>query len=177
MREGAFGFDLRLSPRFEGFDESDSDIFEGMEEREFSMDAGIGMTWQRDDWKLELAGLKDLLDRSDGQEWTLQLGRAFRRGSLFIEPSVGLSYLDSRHVDYYYGVADAEATAARPAYDGDSALNTTLGISFFTPAYFGGLTRIGIEGTWYDSAIDDSPLTDSDSNLSIFIAFSKFFDG
>ena len=175
-RAGATGFDLRLSPRFQGFDDSDSDIFDGMEEREFSMDAGFGLTWARDDWKLELAGLYDALDRSNGREFSANLGRAYRAGSLLIEPAIGVSYLDRRHVDYYYGVDQDEATASRPAYRGDSALNTTLELTLVTPAYFGGLTRFGIENTWYDSAIDDSPLTDTDSSLSVYIAFSKFFD-
>lgn len=173
---GALGLDLRLSPRFQGFDESDSDVFEGMEEREFSMDAGLGLTWERDDWKLQLIGLADILDRSDGREWRLGLGRAYRAGPLLLEPSIGLSWLDRRHVDYYYGVDADEATSTRPAYRGDSALNTRLGLDLVTPAWFGGLTRIGIENTWYDSSIADSPLTDTDSSLGVFIAFSRFFD-
>jgi outer membrane protein len=174
-RAGAFAFDARLSPRFAGFDESDSDIFDGMEEREFSMDLGVGLTWQRDDWKIELAGLHDVLERSDGREWRANLGRAYRVGKVFLEPSIGVSYLDRRHVDYYYGVDETEATSFRPAYRGDSALNRTLGIDLVTPAWFDGFTRIGIENTWYDSAIADSPLTDTDSSLRVFIAFSKFF--
>jgi outer membrane protein len=174
---GALSFDLRLSPRFQGFDESDSDVFRGMEERKFSMDAGAGLTWERNDWKVELVGLADILGRSDGQEWRFGLSRAYRAGKLLFEPSVGLSYLDSRHVEYYYGVDDDEATGTRPAYSGSSALNTRLGLNLFTAAWFGGLTRIGIENTWYDSPIEDSPLTDTDSSLGVFIAFSKFFDG
>ncbi len=172
---GDIEVDLQLSPRFDGFDESDSDVFEGMEEREFSMDVGFSLGYERNDWKIEAASLHDALDRSDGRELTLGLARVFRRGPLFIEPEIGLSYLDRRHVDYYFGVAEAEAVSFRPAYDGDSALNTTLGITLFTPAFLGGLTRIGIENTWFDDSIADSPLTDTDSSLSIYIAFSRFF--
>lgn len=176
-RRDGFGFDLGLSPRFGGFDESDSDIFRGMDEREFSMDATLGATWQRDDWKINLQGLYDVLGRSDGREARLRLGRAFRAGRFILEPSLGLSYLDRRHVDYYYGVDDDEAAAFRPAYRGRSALNPTLGIGIFTPSLFGGLGRIGIENTWYDEPIVDSPLVEHDSGLSIFIAYSRFFDG
>ena len=92
-----------------------------------------------------------------------------------IEPNIGLSYLDSRHVDYYYGVEADEATASRPAYAADSAVNTSLGVKLMTTALLGGITRIVVENTWYDSSIDDSPLTDEDSALSIFVTFSKFF--
>ena len=175
-RTGAFGFDARLRPRFDGFDESDSDIFDGMEERKFSMDLGLGLTWQRDDWKLELAGLYDVLDRSDGREWRASLGRAYGVGKVYLEPTIGISYLDHRHVDYYYGVDESEAASFRPAYRGESALNHNLGISMVSTAWFGGLTRISVENTWFDSAISDSPLTDADSSLGIYIAFSKFFN-
>lgn len=175
LRRDALSFNARLSPRFGGFDESDSDIFEGMEDREFSMDVGLGMTYERNDWKIEAAGLRDLLDRSNGRELSLQLGRAFRLGSVFIEPTVGLSYLDRRHVDYYYGVDESEVASSRPAYDGKSARNTELGINFVSRSLLGGLTRISIENTWYDSAISDSPLTDADSSLSLIISFAKFF--
>ncbi len=82
----------------------------------------------------------------------------------------------ARHVDYYCGIEPAEATSFRLAYRGDSALNMRLGVTFATPAFPGGLTRIRILRTWYDSAIDDSPLTEDDADLGIFIAFTKFFD-
>lgn len=173
----AGGFEILglLSPRFNGYDESDSDVFEGMEDRKFSMDAGIGLGYEIDNWKFQLSGLHDILDRSDGNEVIARLSKVYRSGPVFIEPGIGLSYLDSNQVDYYYGVKDSEATPERPAFEGEEALNTTLGISFITPIFFEGLTRFSIQNTWFDSSITDSPLTDSDAGLEYFIAFSKFF--
>ena len=72
---------------------------------------------------------------------------------------------------------DDEAAAFRPAYRGRSALNPTLGIGIFSPSLFGGIGRIGIENTWYGDAVVDSPLVERDTSLSIFIAYSRFFDG
>ena len=164
-----------LSPRFNGFDESDSDIFDGMDDREFSMDAGISLGYQKVDWQMELSARYDVLDRSNGYEIIGKLGKVYRTGPVFIEPAIGLSYLDSSHVGYYYGVDESEATRERPVYKGDEALNTTLGVSFITPVFFDGLTRLGIQNTWFDSGITDSPLTDSDAGLEYFITFSKFF--
>ena len=164
-----------VSPRFSGFDESDSDVFAGMDDREFSMDAGLGIGYQIDNWKLELTGLHDILNRSDGNEVTLEFGRVFRAGPLFIEPRIGLSYLDDNHVDYYYGVAESEVIAGRPAFEGKASLNTTFGVSFVTPIYFNGLTRFAIQNTWFDSNITDSPLTDSSAGVEYFISFSRLF--
>lgn len=175
-RRDALSFDARLSPRFAGYDDSDGDIFRGMDERKETIDVGLGMTWEQNRWKFELAGLYDALDRSNGYEWSASLGKSFRAGRFSIEPAVGIAYQDRRLVDYYYGVENDEAATFRPAYRGDSAVNTTLGIDFSTMAFFGGMTRIGIENTWYDSEISDSPLTDEDSGLALMITFSKFFD-
>lgn len=172
---GGFGISAIASPRFAGFDESDSDIFEGMDDREFSMDAGVRFNYEFDDWKVELASLHDVLGRSEGNEVTTRLGRVFRTGPVFIEPAIGLSYLDSNHVDYYYGVAEDEATDDRPAFEGEQAWNSTIGVSFITPIFFDGLTQFAIQKTSFDSSITDSPLTDSDAGLEYFIAFSKFF--
>lgn len=175
LSAGDFRFSAQAKPRFGGFDESDSDIFEGMEEREFSMDIGLGLNYERDNWKFEVSGLHDALDRSNGTEYSASLGKVVRVGSLFVEPRVGLSYLDSRHVDYYYGVNESEATNFRPEYEGDNALNSSLGVSVTTTKLFDGLTRFSLDNTWFDSSITDSPLTDSDSSLSLRISFAKFF--
>lgn len=175
LKSGALEFQVHARPRFQGFDESDSDVFAGMEEREFSMDLGFGLEYAQDDLKFELSSLNDVLDRSNGTELELGLSKVFRRGPLFIEPGLGISYLDSQHVDYYYGVSENEVNGFRARYEGDDAINTNLGISFMTPIFLEGLTRFGIEHTWFDSEIADSPLVEDDKSLSFFLAFSRFF--
>ena len=175
FRHGALSLDARLSPRFDGYDDSDGDIFRGMDERENTIDIGLGMALENNRWKFELAGLYDALDRSNGYEWSASLGKSFSAGRFSVEPAIGLAWQDRRLVDYYYGVTSDEAASFRPAYRGDSALNPKLGINFVTTAFFGGFTRLGIENTWYDSAIADSPLTDDDSSLELMLTFSRFF--
>lgn len=175
LKSGAVEFSIQASPRFDGFDESDSDIFEGMDERKFSMDLGLGIEYAKNDWKFELSSLHDVLGRSNGTELSAGISKVFRNGSLFIEPGIGFSYLDRRHVDYYYGVSANEVTSFRPGFEGDDAVNTNIGIVVTTPAFFNGLTRFGFEHTWYDSDISDSPLTDEDTSLSFLFTYSRFF--
>lgn len=175
LQSGNVEFSIQAKPRFEGYDDSDSDIFEGMDERKSSIDLGFGVEYARDDWKLELSSLHDVLGRSNGSELSAGLSKVFRSGSFFIEPGIGLSYLDSRYVDYYYGVKNSEVTSFRPRYEGDDAVNKNLGITVTTPAFFDGLARFGFKHTWYDPDISDSPLTDEDTSLSFFFAYSRFF--
>lgn len=175
VQSGAVTFSIQAAPRFQGFDEFDSDIFAGMDEREFSMDAGFGLEYASDNFKFELSSLHDVLDRSDGSEIGLGVSQVYRSGSWFIEPALGLSYLNRRHVDYYYGVGADEVAFFRPAYDGDEALNVNLGVSFTTPEFFGGLARIGLEYTRFDDEIADSPLVDEADSLGLIFAYSRFF--
>lgn len=166
---------LQAAPRFQGFDDSDSYIFENMAERKFSMDAGLGLSYEKKDWKLGVSSMFDVLGRSKGYEVKLNISRVLRKGPLFFEPSLSMSYLDSNNVDYYYGVKADETNEFTVKYQGKSALNTTLGFSVATPILLGGFTRIAIDYTWYDSAITNSPIVEDDTNLSARLLFSKFF--
>ncbi|TKB43843.1 MipA/OmpV family protein [Thalassotalea mangrovi] len=166
---------LKLAPRFAGFDDNDSFIFEGMETRKFSMDAGVGVRWQKNDWRLDTQAMFDVLGRSNGYEVSATFGRVMNYGPFFFEPNVGVSYVSENMVDYYYGVRANEATVNRPFYQAKSALNPTLGLSFFTPVLWGGMTRIGIEKTWFADTYADSPLTDESSRIDIFFAYSRRF--
>jgi outer membrane protein len=168
-------FTLQASPRFQGFDESDSYIFENMEERKFSMDAGIGFSYEKKDWKIGLSSMFDVLGRSNGYEAKANISRVFRKGPLFFEPSFSLSYLDSKHVDYYYGVKASEVNEFTSQYQGESALNATAALSLATPVFLGGFTRVVLDYTWYDSTIMNSPLVEGSGNISARFLFSKFF--
>lgn len=166
---------VQAAPRFQGFDNTDSYIFEGMADRKFSMDAGIGLNYQKNDWKLNFSSMFDVLNRSSGMELTSSIGHTFRFGPFFVEPRITFSYLDSNHVDYYYGVGKEEVNVNRTEYVGESALNTGIGISMSTPIFLGGYTQINIQRTWFDSVITDSPLLEDHSNLIFRLLYTRTF--
>ncbi|MGO4892969.1 MipA/OmpV family protein [Flavobacterium sp. W21_SRS_FM6] len=174
-RQAGFEFSARLVPVFEGYDESDSDVFIGMQDRDFSLALGLGASYQFGDLKFEVNGAHDVLNRSDGYEMGFSMSKVYRHGPVFIEPSVSLGYQDSHYVDYYYGVQASEATSTRAQYTGKSALNKTIGVSVMTPVFFNGMTRFSVENIWYDDAIADSPLTDTDSSIRVMLTYSRFF--
>ncbi|GGW70903.1 MipA/OmpV family protein [Alishewanella tabrizica] len=172
---GDIRINAKLAPRFAGFDDSDSDVFAGMAKRKNSLDAGVSIQFQRDQWTLEAETLADALNNSNGQESKLKLSYTLRSGPLQISPEAGISYATSNLVDYYYGVRQNEVTANRAFYEAGSAFNYHLGLAFSTPIFFGGMTRLGVEHHWYDKSISDSPLTDRDTGVSAFLAWSRFF--
>jgi len=166
---------LQAAPRFQGFDDSDSYIFKNMQARKFSMDSGVGLSYEQNDWKIGASAMFDVLNKSDGYEAKLNLSRVLRAGPLFFEPSIKVSYLDSNHVNYYYGVKANETNEFTYEYEGKSALNSTLSLSLATPIFFGGFTRIAVDYTWYDNAITNSPLVEKTTSISARLLFSKFF--
>lgn len=166
---------VKAAPRFQGYDESDSDYFEGMQDRDSSIDAGLGVNYEKEDWKIGLSAMFDTLGKSDGYELKTSIGKVFRSGPIFFEPTFSLSYLDENNVDYYYGVRESEQTDFRKAYKGDGTVNTTIGFSVATPVLLGGFTRLSIDQTWNGSNISDSPLVNADSQWSLRLLFSKFF--
>ncbi|GAB2913225.1 MipA/OmpV family protein [Rheinheimera gaetbuli] len=172
---GNISVSAKLAPRFAGFDESDSSVFAGMAKRKSSLDGGFAVQLRQQDWLLEADTVFDLLGNSNGRESKLAVSYSYRTGPVVIEPKFGISYSDSKLVNYYYGVRADEATAQRAAYKAGGAVNYNAGFSLSTPVFFGGMTRLGIEHHWYGSSISDSPLTDRDSGLSAFLSWSTFF--
>ena len=166
---------MKLSPRFQGFDGADSYIFKGMKERKDSLDLGIDFYYQKNDWKISVSSMFDALNRSNGYEIKSVINRMFRVGPIFIQPSVSVSFLDSRLVDYYYGVSENEVNQFRNAYIGQRSKNTAIGLSISTPIFFGGYTRMKIEQLWFDSNITNSPLVDGNSSFSFQLFFTKNF--
>lgn len=175
LQSGDLSVSAKLAPRFAGFDDSDSDVFIGMAKRKTSLDAGLGLQYQLDDWTFEAETLADVLSNSNGYEARVKLSYGLRFGPVQLSPSLGASYLSNKLVNYYYGVRPEEATFNRAAYQAGSTVNYHTGLALSTPVLFGGMTRLGIEHHWYGSSIADSPLTDRDTGFSVILSWSRFF--
>lgn len=174
-QQGAVTIDAQLVPIFAGYDEDDSSVFEGMDDRDFSYGAGASIRYSHSGVNYALSANADILDRFNGYQASFSIGRPVRMGAFTLEPSVALNFQDSNYVDYYYGVLPEEARAFRPAYSADEALNTEVKLGVSTPIFFGGMTRFQVGATFYDDSISGSPLTDSDSAFSALLTYSRFF--
>ncbi|SET74971.1 MipA/OmpV family protein [Thalassotalea agarivorans] len=175
LRAGAVTVALSGNPRFAGYDESDSDIFLGMEERKNSYEVGGLIGVQAGQWSLDFAARYDLLNVHKGSTFSSTLSRRFNYGMVFIEPSIGITIFDADLVNYYYGVRESEATATRPAYQAESSKRGNVGVVFSTPMWLNGFTQLGVNFAAYDREIENSPLVDTNKQLSLFLSFSKFF--
>jgi outer membrane protein len=167
--------DFKLSPRFQGYEQSDSDIFIGMQERNNSLDAGIELAYSLQNWQVNITSLFDVLNQSHGYEVKTTISHRYQIGPIFITPQISASLLDNNLVDYYYGVLPEEAKPNRMPFEGQKAHNFSVGVLVATPVFLGGFTRFSIEHQWVDTAISDSPLVDKKTTLSAQLFFTRFF--
>jgi MipA family protein len=152
----AFGFSAE--PRF-GFHAKDGLLLTGMQTRHDAIEGGPTLEWEFPQVSVSVAYYTDVSDTSNGQALHVSLFRSLiDRHPWDVGLYVDFEHLSSKITQYYFGVPPAEATASRPAYQPNDAVNATLGL---TGAYrldkhhallFGGeANRLG-------DAVADSPI-------------------
>jgi outer membrane protein len=130
--------DLTARWSFTRLDPDDSDFLAGMEERDATAMAGLGLDWNLSrEWQLSLRADADVLGRHDGLEAETQLTWRRRIGQkLVLAPSLGAAWQSADLVDHYVGVRPEEARPDRPAYEGPAAWSFTAnltGLWFINP--------------------------------------------
>lgn len=156
----------------DGYEDSDSYIFEGMNEREASIWVGPSFTWRNDIVDVSFEALTDSFSNSEGQQASLEFSKSFRLGQRFnIEPSIGATWFSDTYVDYYYGVEAAEARVDRPEYAGEAsvALNAGLRVTYGWDQHQAIVFSASLES--YDSEIKNSPLIDKSTEGSVVLGY------
>lgn len=152
--------DVRARYTFDGLDPDDSPFLDGMEERQGTVEAGMGVDWGfADSWSLSATAFTDVLGRSDGQQVGLDLARTWTFGGYrwVLIPAIGAVWQSSNLVDYYYGVPPGEATPSRPAYAGASAVDVRATLL----AFYRISNRINMIGLIQARRLDDEIVASS----------------
>ncbi|MCK6370663.1 MAG: MipA/OmpV family protein, partial [Gammaproteobacteria bacterium] len=175
FRDDTFSVNALARYRFTRMDPDDSELLTGLEERDQTVDGGIAVQW-RGAWG-EVAGdwVTDLRDRHEGEEFNLTYRYRWDIGSWMLSPFVTLTFQNDELTGYYYGVAEDEATAARPAYDPGNARNFTYGIN----AWYQLTDHIFVFGNasfeTLGSSIQDSPIVEEDLLATAFVGAGYLF--
>lgn len=176
IRGDGYTVSLSAGYDFSGYEENDSDVFEGMGDRDGTVMAGALVAVdlpQRLDLEAGIQG--DVLGRHDGQSAHVRVQRTFRREKFSVAPGLGIVVQSHRMADYYYGVPAQDAREGRPAYEVDTAANVRLGVRLtyaFNP-HIQLAASPGIE--WLDEEIRRSPLIDQNVLFSGFLAITYGF--
>lgn len=159
----SLGLTGRLKYAGGGYEESDSPELAGMAEREGGLWGGATLTWNTPIAKAQIEWLGDASNRSDGQQFQLQVDRRFSYGSLAITPRVQAQWLDKKYVDYYFGVAAGEALPGRPQFEGESATTYGVGLRLDYQVAPRQTVFLDLGSTSLPDAIKNSPIVEGSS--------------
>jgi len=139
----------------DGYKASDSPIFNGMPTREAGFWFGPALAWHT---PYGVVSGDIMSSGNKGQRADIDFGKQFQYGSLTIEPHVGAEWLNSKDVDYYYGVPTADARVGRNAYAGEASYIESAGARFNYHFERNQMVSVDISAAHLGSGITDSPL-------------------
>lgn len=149
---------LRLRYSDTGYKASDSAFLAGMAERKSGLWLGAKGEWRNGLGQLTGEWMADASNHSKGQQLKLVLETMQHLGPVALVPRLGLVWQDKKHVDYHFGVSEAEARSGRPAYAGAATLNTELGVRLLARLAPQQSVFLDLSATALGSGITDSPL-------------------
>ena len=175
FRNDNFGLDVLSRFRFNRLDPGDNPELQGINKRSQSVDAGLAAGVRGRFGELQLTGVADVLNKSNGSEIELSYRIPFNVGNRGWTPFFSYAWLDGKLTRYYYGVSPGEATPERPAYDPGQANIFTYGLnaSYHVTDHFFAFANIGFETI--DEAIANSPIVRSPNNSYAFIGAAYLF--
>ncbi|MEN9478929.1 MAG: hypothetical protein RLZZ298_324 [Pseudomonadota bacterium] len=173
---GSQRIDFRLVARMDldgaGYEAEDATILAGMAERKGGFWAGGKAKWRNEVANVNVEWLADVSNNSKGQRFSLGLEKTWRLGEkLMLTPQVGVAWVDSNYVDYYFGVRDSEVMAGRPAYAGKSGIipgASVRAVYRFDPHHS---MMFDARVVSLADSIKDSPLVDASTENRVLMSY------
>jgi outer membrane protein len=158
------------------YDESESDFLTGMGDREDTVMGGLAVQAEMPGGlELSLGYEHDILDRIGGGEARVGVERSFQLGRLRLTPLLGINWMSSDLANHDFGVPEAQATPARPAYNLGGSVNVEAGLRLFVELTRDLLVIANASVERLDSEITDSPIVDSDHVVKGFATITYVF--
>lgn len=169
---GEFDFALRSKFAFgEGYKGSDSVFLNGMGDRKGALYLGAAAIWRGPYARVSLEALR-AMGSSKGTRVKLNVEHAFRFDRRFeLTPHLGAEVVDSKYVDYYFGVKAAEATLFRPQFAGRRTTLIEGGVRLGYVIDRNQRLLMDVTDTHWGSGITSSPLVQRSSTPGIRIGY------
>ncbi|SFT58106.1 outer membrane protein [Kosakonia arachidis] len=158
-----------------GYTSDDADILQGMARRKGGVWAGVKVAWQNPLVNIFTDWSHDISDNSHGQRVRLGAERSWKWRGVTLTPRIVANRYDSDYVNYYYGVHSDEARAWRPAWQGDAALNTEIGLNGRWQFSTHQVLMVDVQTTLLASEIKESPLVDRSNENQFFLSYLYYF--
>jgi outer membrane scaffolding protein for murein synthesis (MipA/OmpV family) len=164
---------LRLRARLagDGYEADDSPFLNGMDKRKSGLWLGGAAIWRNDIANLSAELLADGSGNSKGSRFKVQVDRRFAAGAFGFTPRLAAHWVDSKYVDYYYGVKDSEAQSGRPAYVGKSSANMEVGLRVDYAVAPKQTVFLDVSATSFGSGIKNSPLVSRSSQSGVRLGY------
>ncbi len=164
---------LRLRSRYarDGYNADDSPYLVGMADRKGSVWIGGAMIWRSQRAMVSAEVLRDASGYSQGARAKLQVDRRVAYGAFGVTPRLGIEWVDSRYVDYYYGVRGVEVRAGRAFYHGNSSSNVETGVRLDYSFSRHHTVFLDVRATRFGSAIKASPLVDQTGQAGVSLGY------
>lgn len=174
MAQTAFSLDTFVTAG-DGYERRDSPRLRGMQKRGMHTDIGLQLEVISLAGQSSVSVQQDVSGRSDGVLASISHALPIPAGPVIIAPTLQLDYFSARHATYYYGVRPAEVRADRSAYRAGAGVNYSAGYILIWPLSEAWVATHGMEYTWLDGAIEDSPLVDRDHLVGGFVGLTYSF--
>ncbi len=158
-----------------GFDKSKE--LSGINQRKWALEMAPVLQFRKLPVKMTFKPYFEVTDRHSGYVSQLEFSYPTQHPWGYLTPAIEFEYQSADYTDYYFGVTPAEASAPLPVYETDSALNTSLKLTW---AYYLSdhwiVSGRAVWG-WLDDVVVDSPLVDRDADwsLSVGLAYNADF--
>lgn len=164
---------LRVRTRYagDGYDADDSPFLAGMADRKGGVWVGGAMVWRPAFANLTAEVLRDASGHSKGTRAKVQANRRFGFGALGVTPRLGVEWVDSKYVDYYYGVKAAEVRAERRLYQGDATANIEAGVRLDYTVERRHTVFLDLRASRFGTAINDSPLLERSGQAGVGLGY------
>ena len=163
------GISFSFEPRL-GFHASDGAKLAGMATRRGSLSGGPTFDWQSDWGALSLGYFSDLSSASRGGYADALFNKPLIHDSRWdVSGTIELSRLDSKVVNYYFGVTPSEVTAMRPLYQPGATTNITPWITGQYNWTKRNALMFGANATWLGSAAARSPIVERGQALLFYL--------
>ena len=156
-------------------DASDSKSFNGVKDRDSSIDLGLQMSYAVGAGSINGSLTGDVSSTHKGYGLDVNYSHNIPLFGGHLQPAAGLEFKSANYTDYYYGVSNSETATGRAAYKAGSAINPYLSYSYFYPINANLSLIHSTSVSFLDSEIKDSPLVDRSNTWSSFVGVGYKF--
>jgi len=154
-----------LDLRTDGYEAEDSPFLVGMSDRDWTLDAGVGLEFDTPAGDLELELVADVLGEYDGYEASFSWAVPVVLERAVMRFAAGYHWKSEDLVDHYYGVEGPESTPDRPFYAPDSASSWSLTYNCNWRISRNWLALARAEYQQFSSEIENSPIVEDSGDV------------